>query len=38
MLRKSVNKKASAGKFKKQVGRTKAANLAPPPQRGGYRW
>lgn len=38
MIRRSVNKKASAGKFRKQAGRTKAANLAPPPQRGGYRW
>lgn len=35
--RRSVNKKAGAGKFRRQVGRTRAANVAPPPQRGRYR-
>lgn len=35
--RKPVNKRASAGKFRRNVGRTKAANVAPPPARGGYR-
>lgn len=35
--RRAVNKRQSARKFRGQVGRTKAANIAPPPQRGGYR-
>lgn len=38
MLRTKVNKRAGARKFRKQMSRTKAANVAPPPQRGGYRW
>lgn len=38
MIRKRMNKAAGARKFRKQIGKTKAANLAPPPQRGGYRW
>lgn len=36
-MRKSVNKQSSAGKFRAQSGRTKAANIQPPPMRGGYR-
>ena len=35
--RSGVNKGRSAKKFRKQSGRTKGANMAPPPQRGGYR-
>lgn len=35
--RKSVNKGASARKFRGNMKRTKAANIAPPPARGGYR-
>ena len=31
------NKSSGASTFKRQIGRTKAPNLAPPPQRGGYR-
>lgn len=32
-----VNKKRSARKFKRNIRRTKGANVAPP-QRGGYRF
>lgn len=32
-----VNKSKSASRFRRQVGRTKAANIAPPPMRGGIR-
>lgn len=32
-----VNKSASARKFKSNVRRTKGANIAPPPMRGGIR-
>lgn len=35
--RRPVNKRASAGKFRRQVGRTRGANVAPPPARGGFR-
>ena len=35
--RKSVNKAASASKFRRQSRRTKAPNIAPMPQRGGFR-
>lgn len=35
-MRRSVNKKRSSGKFRKQVGRTKGANVSTP-QRGGIR-
>lgn len=38
LKRAPVRKGRSAGKFRKQVGRTKAANVAPPPMRGGYRF
>lgn len=37
MRRSSVNKSRSAGKFRAQVGRTKAANMRGP-MRGGYRF
>ena len=37
MRRHSVNKRHSAGKFRKQVGRTKSANLRGP-MRGGFRF
>lgn len=32
-----VNKRKSAGKFRKQVGKTKAANVTAGPMRGGIR-
>lgn len=32
-----VNKGRSARKFRKSVGRTKSANIAPGPMRGGIR-
>nr|QJB19929.1 MAG: hypothetical protein [Microvirus sp.] len=38
MKRMPVNKRKSAGKFRRNTQKTKRANLAPPPQRGGYRW
>lgn len=31
------NKRRSARKFRRNVGRTKAINIAPPPMRGGFR-
>jgi len=37
MKRYSVNKNASAKKFSNTHKRVKAANVAPPPMRGGYR-
>lgn len=37
MHRKPVNKHKSAGKFKKQVGKTKALNVKAGPMRGGIR-
>lgn len=37
MHRKSVNKSVSAHKFRKSVGRTKAANLPRQVMRGGWR-
>lgn len=36
--RKKVNKKRSAGKFRKQVGKTAGANLRTTPMRGGFRF
>lgn len=33
-----VNKRRSARRFRKQSRRTKSPNMAPPPQRGGYRF
>lgn len=37
MRRSYVNKRASARKFRRATTRTKAANIAPSPQRGGWR-
>lgn len=37
MSRKPVNKSGSARKFRSQSRKTKAANMAPMPMRGGYR-
>lgn len=36
-MRHSVNKQSSARNFRNKSGRTKSANVAPPPMRGGYR-
>ena len=38
MKRFHANKARSASAFKKNVGKTKSANVAPPPNRGGYRF
>lgn len=38
MRRYNVNKKAAAHSFRRQSGKTKRANVAPPPNRGGYRF
>jgi hypothetical protein len=35
--RQSVSKRGSAKQFRKHASRTKSANIAPPPMRGGYR-
>lgn len=35
--RKPVNKKRSAAEFRRSVGKTKAANIAPASARGGFR-
>ncbi len=35
--RSPVGKSESAGKFRRNVGRTKALNVAPRPMRGGFR-
>lgn len=32
-----TNKRKSAKKFRKTASKTRAANMAPPPMRGGYR-
>lgn len=37
MRRKPLNRKRFARKFNRQSARTKAINVAPPIQRGGYR-
>jgi len=37
MYRKNVNKRKSAGKFKKNVSKTKYANVKASPMRGGIR-
>jgi len=37
MYRKSVNKSRAARSFKSRSRRTKYANVAPPPMRGGFR-
>lgn len=36
-LRKPVNKRKSARKFRKTAASTKRINVAPPPMRGGIR-
>lgn len=35
--RSGVNKARSARQFRRNSGRTKGANVAPPPARGGFR-
>lgn len=35
--RRPVHKGHSARQFRSNVGRTKSANVAPPPMRGGWR-
>lgn len=37
MKRSPVNKAKSAGQFRRNVGKTKRANVAPAPMRGGIR-
>lgn len=37
MMRRKVNKRASARRFRGQVSHTKALNLRGAPMRGGYR-
>ena len=37
LKRRPVSKVKSASNFKRNVGKTKAANVAPTPMRGGYR-
>lgn len=37
MKRMPVNKRKSSADFRRKAGRTKGANIAPPPMRGGYR-
>lgn len=37
LKRHPVNKKQSVNKFRKQSSRTNKRNIAPPPQRGGFR-
>lgn len=37
LKRRSVSKGRSAGKFRRQAGRTKAPNVASGPMRGGWR-
>lgn len=37
VFRKPVSKRASASKFRRNVGRTKKVNLSVTPQRGGWR-
>jgi len=36
--RRSTSKSKSAKSFRRNVSRTKSANIAPPPTRGGYRF
>lgn len=36
-FRRSVNKRASAKKFRSNLQRTKALNVRPQPMRGGFR-
>ena len=37
LKRKAVSKHGSAKKFRRNVSKTKAPNMVPPPMRGGYR-
>lgn len=37
MKRRFVNKRKSAKAFRRSTSRTKVANIAPSPQRGGWR-
>lgn len=37
LKRKHVSKGKSAAQFKRNVSHTKAANIQPPPMRGGWR-
>lgn len=37
LRRVNQNKSKASSTFKRHVGHTKAVNVAPPPQRGGYR-
>ena len=36
-MRKRMNRGKTARVFNRKASRTKAINIAPPPQRGGYR-
>ena len=36
-MRYPVNKNKSAGQFRRNIKRTKGANISPPPMRGGIR-
>lgn len=36
-MRRPVNKRRSAKQFRRNISKTKRANVAPPPMRGGYR-
>lgn len=38
LRRQPVNKGRSAAQFRKNASRTKVPNMAPPPNRGGYRF
>lgn len=37
LSRHSSSRSAGAGKFRRNISRTKAPNMAPPPMRGGFR-
>lgn len=37
MRRKPMNRKTASRQFNRRSSRTKRINVAPPPQRGGYR-
>lgn len=37
LARRPVSKKRSVSQFRKSASRTKGANVAPPPMRGGFR-
>lgn len=38
LSRHKVSKHGSAKRFRKQIGKTKAANVKPMPMRGGFRF